>query len=47
MKMRKATISKIEIFSFEYPSITMRATVSAGTYIRSIANDLGELLGTG
>lgn len=47
MKMRKATISKIEILSFEYPSVTMRATVSAGTYIRSIANDLGELLGTG
>lgn len=47
MKLRKATVSKIEILSYEYPSVTLRATVSAGTYIRSIANDLWEIIGSG
>jgi tRNA U55 pseudouridine synthase TruB len=40
MKKRKATIFDIEILSFSYPSVTIRAKVSAGTYIRSIAFDL-------
>jgi len=40
MKIRKATIYKIEIISFSYPQVTIRTSVSAGTYIRSIAKDL-------
>jgi len=47
MKKRKATIFEIEILSYSYPEVTIRAKVSAGTYIRSIAFDLGKLLGTG
>ncbi|MCP4523568.1 MAG: tRNA pseudouridine(55) synthase TruB [Candidatus Gracilibacteria bacterium] len=47
MKKRASTISKIEILSYEYPNLTLRATVTAGTYIRSIAHDLGEIVGTG
>lgn len=46
MKKRKATIFEIEILSYTYPELTIRAKVSAGTYIRSIAFDLWELLGT-
>jgi tRNA pseudouridine55 synthase len=44
MKKRKATIFEIEILSYNYPEVTIRAKVSAGTYVRSIAFDLGELL---
>ena len=47
MKVRKATIHSIEILSFEYPNIELKISVSAGTYIRSIANDLWSLIGSG
>ena len=47
MKARKTTIFEIEILSYQYPEIHLKAKVSAGTYIRSIAHDLWELLGTG
>lgn len=46
MKKRKTTVFEIEILSYIYPEVTIRAKVSAGTYIRSIAFDLGEILGT-
>lgn len=44
MKKRKAHIFEIEILSYNYPELTLRAKVSAGTYIRSIAFDLGEII---
>lgn len=47
MKSREVTISKIEILDFSYPRLSLRMTVSAGTYIRSIAKDLWDVLGTG
>lgn len=47
MKSRKVTISDIEILSFSYPAVCLRLTVSAGTYIRSIAKDLWDMLWTG
>jgi tRNA pseudouridine55 synthase len=47
MKSREITIFNIEILDFEYPILTLKAEVSAGTYIRSIAMDLGDILGTG
>lgn len=47
MKSREATIEKIELLDFKYPEASFRATVSAWTYVRSIAFDLGELLKTG
>jgi tRNA U55 pseudouridine synthase TruB len=40
MKARKATIKQIEILDYNYPEISLRATVTAGTYIRSIASDM-------
>ena len=47
MKTRSVTISEIEILDFSYPKLELRVSVSAGTYIRSIAKDLWDILGTG
>ena len=41
------TVHRIESVAWEPPSLTFRATVSAGTYLRAIARDLGERLGVG
>ena len=46
-KPRPITIHDIHLESYEYPSLTISVTCSTGTYIRSIARDIGELLGTG
>lgn len=46
MKTREITIHKIEIISYSYPDLFLKATVSAGTYIRSIAVDLWEIIWT-
>ena len=47
LKARDVTIFEIEILWFSYPELHVKAKVSAGTYIRSIACDLWEILGTG
>lgn len=47
MKSRKTTIFSINILDYNYPSLTLKAEVSAWTYIRSIASDLWEILWTG
>ena len=44
---RKVTIHFLEILEFEYPIIQIKLKVSKGTYIRSIARDLGHKLGVG
>ena len=36
-----------EILSYNPPFVRLRARVSSGTYIRSIARDIGTILGTG
>lgn len=36
-----------ELIRYEYPYIELRVNCSKGTYIRSIAHDLGKLLGCG
>lgn len=46
LKSREVTIFDIEIISFNYPELHLKAKVSAGTYIRSIAKDLWEILWT-
>ncbi|MCD7969497.1 MAG: tRNA pseudouridine(55) synthase TruB [Alistipes sp.] len=47
--MRKAavTVYGIEVLEFELPTVRLRIECSKGTYIRSIAMELGELLGSG
>lgn len=47
LEKRKATIHRLEIVSVDLPDITMTVVCSAGTYVRSLAADLGEALGTG
>jgi tRNA pseudouridine55 synthase len=41
------TVRRIEVVEFKAPLLTFRAEVSAGTYIRAIARDLGQRLGVG
>ena len=44
---RKVTIHAIELHRFEGDRLALSVTCSKGTYIRSIAHDLGEMLGCG
>lgn len=44
---RKVKIENFEIISYKYPLVRLRAEVSSGTYIRSLARTIGEKLGTG
>jgi tRNA pseudouridine55 synthase len=41
------TVHRIELVSFAPPGLIFRVTVSAGTYVRALARDLGERLGVG
>ena len=43
-KSRKVTIHEIELLDFSPPFFTIRAEVSKGTYIRSLANDIAQQL---
>lgn len=47
MKERETEIFSYNIISYSYPKLIIEIKVSAGTYIRSIANDIWEILGTG
>jgi tRNA pseudouridine55 synthase len=47
LEPRKVTISEFEITAIELPVVHFRVVCSTGTYIRSLANDMGELLGCG
>lgn len=44
LKPRICNIFEIELLEFFYPRALFRAKVSAGTYIRSIANDLWKII---
>ncbi len=41
------TVHSIELVAWRAPDATFRATVSAGTYVRALARDLGDALGVG
>lgn len=47
MPLRKVTIYSLELLDYAYPELKIRTHVSSGTYIRSLAVDSGEVLGTG
>jgi tRNA pseudouridine55 synthase len=47
LEARKILIDEIEILKFESPELTLRIKCGKGTYIRSLARDLGESLGCG
>ena len=44
---RKVTIKEFEITTIEMPLVYFRVVCSTGTYIRSLANDFGKILGCG
>jgi tRNA pseudouridine55 synthase len=47
LEPRPVTISVFEIVKVELPLVHFMVVCSTGTYIRSLANDFGECLGTG
>lgn len=44
---RIVTIYSLELLEYSYPEIKIRVHVSSGTYIRTLAEDIGKALGTG
>ena len=44
---RDITVYKLDVLRFEHDEVDMEIHVSKGTYIRTIVDDLGELLGCG
>jgi tRNA pseudouridine55 synthase len=47
MPKRQVVIYSLELLDYSYPELKIKAKVSSGTYIRSLAEDIGTLLGTG
>lgn len=47
LKPRPVHIYELELLDYRYPQIVLRASVSSGTYIRSLGRSIGEALGTG
>lgn len=47
LKPRKITVYELKLNSYNYPLISLTCNVSSGTYIRSLARDIGKELGTG
>ncbi|MEE2656890.1 MAG: tRNA pseudouridine(55) synthase TruB [Candidatus Latescibacterota bacterium] len=46
-KPRKVSVNEFEVTGFDYPELQVRVVCSRGTYIRSLARDLGQRLGCG
>lgn len=47
LQPRKVTIYDITDLAYDYPELKFTSKVSSGTYIRSLAEDVGQKLGTG
>ncbi|MGV9002087.1 MAG: tRNA pseudouridine(55) synthase TruB [Candidatus Saccharimonadaceae bacterium] len=47
MPERQVTIFALELLEYTYPNVRVRAHVGSGTYIRSLAEDIGKVLETG
>jgi tRNA pseudouridine55 synthase len=47
LQPRRVDVTELELESFAPPDVGFRATVSGGTYLRSLARDIGEVLGCG
>ena len=47
MPKRQVEIYKIELLGYKYPYIEIKVSVSSGTYIRTLAEDVGTKLKTG
>ncbi len=44
---RQVTVYSLDIIQYKWPHLTIRTHVSSGTYIRSLAVDIGAALGVG
>ena len=44
---RRVEIEQLELVEFAFPDVRFRATVGGGTYLRSLARDIGAALGCG
>ncbi len=44
---RRVRIDRIEVIRYEWPHLELEVDCGSGTYIRSIARDIGEAVGTG
>ncbi|MFZ1250329.1 MAG: tRNA pseudouridine(55) synthase TruB [Candidatus Microsaccharimonas sp.] len=44
---RQVTVYSLELLEYIYPEVRVRVHVSSGTYIRSLAEDIGKVLGVG
>lgn len=47
MPERQVTVYELDMIDYSYPELKVRANVSSGTYIRTLAEDIGGILGTG
>jgi tRNA pseudouridine55 synthase len=44
---RRVTIDRIDLLGYDWPRLELEIACGSGTYIRSIARDLGDVLGCG
>ncbi|HEY4496753.1 MAG TPA: tRNA pseudouridine(55) synthase TruB [Candidatus Paceibacterota bacterium] len=47
MEKRSVEIKEIKLLNYEWPILEIKAVTGPGTYIRSLARDIGESLGVG
>jgi tRNA pseudouridine55 synthase len=47
MEPKTVTIHSIDLLHYHYPELQIRVKCGSGTYIRSLARDIGEKLETG
>ncbi len=47
MPERTVTVFSLDLIEYAYPELRVRTHVSSGTYIRTLAEDVGKVLGTG
>jgi tRNA pseudouridine55 synthase len=47
LEKRRVMIKEFTVLSLDLPDVTFRAVCSSGTYVRSLAADLGKVLGVG
>lgn len=47
LKSRKVKIYEVELRKYEYPYLEIKVRCSKGTYVRSLAHDIGQDLGVG
>jgi len=47
MPERQVTIFSLDLIEYSYPEVKIRVHVSSGTYIRTLAEDIGKVLETG